>query len=121
VRLTSRRALRIFDVADLWATRTGHEVRVVSANDHTHARRSAHYVGRAVDFISSKPDELAALFRRLGYLVLWKVPGHYGHVHVQEAVDAGRSERSVSAWTVPRRTAASPRVSQEPLVTTATR
>jgi len=83
VYLTSREALHIFDVADIWAARTGHDVRLVSANDHVHSRASAHYAGLALDFHSSDPDGLAAAFRQLGYRVLWKVPGHYAHVHVE--------------------------------------
>ena len=83
VKLTSRKALRMFDLADIWATRTGNEVRLVSANDHVHNRQSAHYAGLALDFHSSDPDGLADLFRRMGYRVLWKVRGHYGHVHVE--------------------------------------
>ncbi len=76
-------ALRIFDLADIWAARTGNDVRLVSGNDHVHSRRSAHYLGEAVDFHSSDPDGLAALFRQSGYRVLWKVAGHYAHVHVE--------------------------------------
>jgi hypothetical protein len=83
VHLTSRDALRIFDLADIWAARTGNEVRLVSGNDHIHSRRSAHYFGEALDFHSSDPDGLAALFRQAGYRVLWKVAGHYAHVHVE--------------------------------------
>ena len=33
VNLTSRESLRMFDLADIWATRTGKDVRLVSAND----------------------------------------------------------------------------------------
>jgi hypothetical protein len=88
VHLTSRDALRIFDLADIWAARTGHEVRLVSANDHVHTRRSAHYQGEALDFHSSDPDGLAEVFRQGGYRVLWRVAGHYAHVHVElKAVD----------------------------------
>lgn len=83
VHLTSRDALRIFDVADIWASRTREAVRVVSANDHVHARGSAHYLGLALDLHSSNPDSLAAFLRWAGYKVLWNVRGHYGHVHVQ--------------------------------------
>jgi hypothetical protein len=83
VRLTTRDALRIFDLADIWAARTGNVVRVVSANDHVHSRRSAHYAGRALDLHSSDPDGLARALRRVGYRVLWRVPGHYSHVHVE--------------------------------------
>jgi hypothetical protein len=73
----------MFDLASIWATRTGKEVRLVSANDHVHSRGSAHYAGMALDFQSSDPDGLSEAFRLAGYRVLWKVPGHYGHVHVE--------------------------------------
>jgi hypothetical protein len=75
----------MFDLADIWARRTGHEVRLVSANDHLHARKSMHYDGQAIDLHSNAPDALAAAMRELGYRVLWKVPGHFGHVHVELA------------------------------------
>jgi len=84
VNLTSRESLRIFDMADIWAARTGEHVRLVSANDHVHSRGSAHYAGLALDFQSSDPDALSATFRQAGYRVLWKVPGHFGHVHVEQ-------------------------------------
>jgi hypothetical protein len=84
VHLTTRDALRMFDLADIWAARTGHDVTLVSANDHIHARGSAHYEGEAVDFHSSDPDDLSELFRREGYRVLWRVPGHFAHVHVEK-------------------------------------
>jgi hypothetical protein len=84
VHLTSRDALRIFNVADIWAARTGSDVRLVSANDHVHSRGSAHYAGLALDFHSSDPDGLSAALRHVGYRVLWKVPGHYAHVHVEK-------------------------------------
>jgi len=73
----------MFDLADIWASRTGHEVRLVSANDHVHARRSMHYAGLAIDLHSSAPDLLAETMRTLGFRVLWKVPGHFGHLHVE--------------------------------------
>jgi hypothetical protein len=75
----------MFGLADIWAARTGIDVRLVSANDHVHSRGSAHYDGKALDFQSSDNDGLSALFRQAGYRVLWRVPGHYGHVHVEEA------------------------------------
>jgi hypothetical protein len=84
INLTSRETLRMFDLADIWATRTGEDVRLVSANDHVHSRGSAHYEGLALDFQSSDPDRLAATFRLAGYRVLWRVPGHHGHVHVEQ-------------------------------------
>jgi hypothetical protein len=84
VHMTSRESLRMFYLADIWAARTAEAVRLVSANDHIHSRGSAHYDGRALDFLSSNPDGLSAMFRLAGYRVLWKVPGHYGHVHVEQ-------------------------------------
>jgi hypothetical protein len=83
VNLTSRDALLIFDLSDIWAARTGSDVRLISANDHIHTRGSAHYVGLALDFQSSDPDGLAGMLRRAGYRVLWNVPGHRAHVHVE--------------------------------------
>lgn len=83
VHLTSRDALRIFDLADIWAARTGNDVRLASANDHVHSRGSTHYSGLAVDLHSSDSDDLARAMRHAGYRVLWKVPGHYAHVHVE--------------------------------------
>lgn len=97
VRLTSRDALRIFDLADIWAARTGNDVRLVSANDHLHNRGSAHYDGLALDFHSSDPDGLSAMLRRAGYRVLWKVRGHYAHVHVEHDRPADAARRSVRA------------------------
>ena len=91
VNLTSRESLRMFDLADIWATRTGEHVRLVSANDHVHSRRSAHYEGLALDFQSSNPDGLSTTFRLAGYRVLWKVPGHFGHVHVEQEQSGGVS------------------------------
>jgi hypothetical protein len=101
VHLTSREALRILDVADIWAARTGREVRLVSANDHVHSRGSAHYLGRALDFHSSDPENLSAVFRQAGYRVLWNVPGHYSHVHVEQAESRG----SASLLITPQRAA----------------
>ena len=91
VHLTSRESLRMFQLADIWATRTGKDVRLVSANDHVHARGSAHYDGKALDFQSSDMDGFAETFRQAGYRVLWRVPGHFGHVHVEEADGRGPS------------------------------
>jgi hypothetical protein len=81
----------MFDMANIWAARTGQDVRLVSANDHVHTRGSAHYAGLALDFQSSDPDGLSMLFRLAGYRVLWKVPGHYGHVHVEQEGSSGSS------------------------------
>jgi hypothetical protein len=85
VHLTTRDSLQMFDLADVWATRTGEEVRLVSANDHVHTRNSAHYDGEALDFHSSDPDGLSETFKLAGYRVLWRVPGHYTHVHVEKS------------------------------------
>jgi hypothetical protein len=95
VNLTSRESLRMFDLADIWATRTGKEVRLVSANDHIHSRGSAHYAGLALDFQSSDPEGLSTTFRLAGYRVLWKVPGHYGHVHVEHVEQDGSRAASL--------------------------
>lgn len=84
----------MLDLADIWATRSGEDVRLVSANDHVHARRSAHYAGQAVDLHSSANDRLAGMLRRFGYLVLWKVRGHFGHVHVETPADCATCPRS---------------------------
>jgi len=97
VHLTSREALQIFNLADIWATRTGQEVRLVSANDHLHSRGSAHYAGLAVDFQSSDPGGLSETFRLAGYRVLWNVPGHYGHIHVEHVPGGDSSRRSAHA------------------------
>jgi hypothetical protein len=94
VHLTSRESLRMFDLADIWATRTGKDVRLVSANDHVHSRGSAHYEGKALDFQSSDMDGLSETFRQAGYRVLWRVPGHFGHVHVEEGDGRGPSLRA---------------------------
>lgn len=93
VHLTSRDALRIFDLADIWAVRTGATVRLVSANDHVHMRGSAHYAGLALDLHSSDPDGLAEALRIAGYHVLWNVRGHYAHVHAEYNGPAGFSPR----------------------------
>jgi hypothetical protein len=98
VNLTSRASLRMFDLADIWAARTGEDVRLVSANDHVHSRGSAHYAGLALDFQSSDPDGLSTVFRLAGYRVLWNVPGHFGHVHVEqdESNDTSLKQRPLS-------------------------
>ena len=95
VHLSSRESLRMFDLADIWAARTGEDVRLVSANDHVHSRGSAHYEGKALDFQSSDMDALSATFRQAGYRVLWRVPGHHAHVHVERMVPGRRSWRPV--------------------------
>lgn len=104
VNLTSRETLRIFDLADIWAARTGYDVRLVSANDHIHSRGSAHYAGLALDFHTSEPDALCDVFRRAGYRVLWDVPGHYAHLHVEQV---GPNVLSARANTRPQRPIAS--------------
>ena len=110
VNLTSREALRMFDLADIWATRTGKEVRLVSANDHVHSPGSAHYEGLALDFQSSDPDGLSEAFRLAGYRVLWKVPGHYGHVHVEhDGPGNAAAEQRASSQTSTRASTSRPR------------
>jgi len=82
----------------------------VSANDHVHSRRSAHYAGLALDFQTSDPEGLAATFRQAGYRVLWKVPGHFGHVHVEHDQSGGPLPDARLSIQTPRRApAARPR------------
>jgi hypothetical protein len=62
---------------------------------HVHAHHSAHYSGRALDVnvgagvvearsgYAHKFDMLAASMRASGYKVLWRVKGHFDHIHVQ--------------------------------------
>jgi diadenosine tetraphosphate (Ap4A) HIT family hydrolase len=62
---------------------------------HVHAHHSAHYSGNAIDVnvgrgvreassaYAYKFDQLAADARAAGYKVLWRVPGHYDHIHIQ--------------------------------------
>jgi hypothetical protein len=73
----------VLDAAEIWAASTGNWVRLVSANDHDHARNSMHYKDAALDFHSNDLDGLTEWMRRLGFNVLWRVPGHYGHAHVE--------------------------------------
>jgi hypothetical protein len=56
----------------------------------------AHYAGRAIDVNVGRGvfeahsayahnfDHLAAQLRSEGYTVLWRVPGHYNHMHIQK-------------------------------------
>lgn len=62
---------------------------------HVHAHHSAHYSGRAIDInvgrgvvearsaYAQRFDQLAAQARAAGYKVLWRVAGHYDHIHLQ--------------------------------------
>ena len=55
----------------------------------------AHYAGRAIDVnvgrgiyeansrYAHRFDQLATEAREAGYTVLWRVPGHYNHMHIQ--------------------------------------
>ena len=76
-------AQTLVHLAVIWSIRTGISVRVVSGNDHSHARHSLHYVGRAEDFHSPNLDKLAEFIRSFGYKVLFRVPGHYSHIHAE--------------------------------------
>lgn len=62
---------------------------------HVHTRHSAHYSGRAIDVnmgrgikeafskFSSFFDRIATKARKFGFHVLWKVKGHFDHIHIQ--------------------------------------
>lgn len=100
--MTSREALQIFDIADIWAARTGNTVRLVSANDHVHERNSSHYVGMALDLHSSDLDGLATAMLGAGYEVLWQVPGHYAHVHVEHPKAMAIAPRPIAPDREPR-------------------
>jgi hypothetical protein len=80
-------AVRLFDLAAIYAARTGSTVSLVSANDHLHSVRSAHYRDAAVDLHANEAtlDGLRAWYEERGYRVLWRVPGHYGHLHAEAA------------------------------------
>lgn len=73
----------LLDDITIWATRTNIPVRVVSGNDHRHVRNSSHYIGHALDLQSSRMDDLARYLQSLGYRVLWRVRGHFNHVHAE--------------------------------------
>ncbi len=75
---------RMLEVAAYWATLSGAYLRVVSAMDHIHGAHSAHYSGDALDFQGQQLDDFAQWMRQCGFVVLWKVRGHFGHVHVQD-------------------------------------
>lgn len=56
--------------------------------DPVHATGSAHYENRAIDIPVNNMDlgdKVANWWRGKGYKVLWRVAGHYNHVHVQWA------------------------------------
>jgi len=77
---------RILVLASYWAMLMNTQLRVVSAMDHIHARKSAHYRGLAVDFQGSRKDldGLAKWFRTWGYKVYWRQRGHWRHLHAEE-------------------------------------
>ena len=62
---------------------------------HHHSKHSHHYSGNALDvnvvagndygvpYARHKLDQLAAQARAAGYKVLWKVAGHFNHLHLQ--------------------------------------
>lgn len=91
VNLSAPALAPLFDAADVWARRTCNWVRVTSANDHEHVTNSLHYQGRAVDFMASDLDSLNEWLNRLGYRTLYKIPGHYGHIHAELVPASGFS------------------------------
>ena len=71
-----------------------------------HAAGSYHYSGRALD-VSGPPGLLDAAYARLKTTnpaeLLWRVPGHYDHLHVAYAMGAGMpaffsNQRDAMAW-----------------------
>lgn len=74
---------RMLELAAYWATLSGAYLRVVSAMDHIHGKHSAHYSGDALDFQGQQLDDFAKWMRGWGFVVLYKVRGHWNHVHVQ--------------------------------------
>ena len=56
-----------------------------SSIDPVHATNSRHYKNRAIDIPTTgvKGDAVAKFWKDRGYGVLWRVKGHYTHVHVQ--------------------------------------
>ena len=80
--------MRLFDLAAVYAARTGSFVTLVSANDHDHSRNSAHYRDAAVDLQADDEtlDGLQRWYESRGYRVYWRVPGHYGHLHAEAEV-----------------------------------
>lgn len=69
-----------------------------------HSKNSAHYSGRAFDVnigtgnveannpaMSKRMDDLAAYYRSQGFKVLWKVAGHFDHMHVQMTDAVGKA------------------------------
>lgn len=68
----------------LWANYTHSPLTIVSANDHVHAGRG-HYEDRALDVQGEDLDGLAGFLETKGYRVLWRVPGHFGHLHAEKA------------------------------------
>jgi len=86
--------VRLLNLASVWSARHGRDIRVTSWNDHDHANKSLHYEDRAIDFqvlsgvvLDKKATaDLANHFRGnlgLGWDVVWNVPGHYNHIHVE--------------------------------------
>ncbi len=75
---------RMLELAAYWASLSGAYLRVVSAMDHIHGLHSAHYSGDALDFQGQQLDDFAQWMRGWGFVVLWQVRGHFGHVHVQD-------------------------------------
>lgn len=62
---------------------------------HVHSHHSAHYSGKAIDInvgtgvveassaYAHRFDVLAARARAAGFKVLWRVAGHFNHIHIQ--------------------------------------
>lgn len=97
-------------------TKLGHEVQgmgpyTVGENSHfggvhpVHVKNSLHYRDEALDInADSAPggekkwlDKLAAKLMGEGWHVLWQVPGHYDHLHVDDATGNGALGNTLAA------------------------
>jgi len=84
--------IRAFNIIAIWSAREGKIVRITSVNDRYHSDNSLHYEDLALDFvvddvsISNNTSSLVNYLRDNlgpGYDIVWNVPGHYTHAHVE--------------------------------------
>jgi len=84
--------VRALNTIAIWSARQAKTVRITSANDRGHSDNSLHYEDLAFDFMVDGDEAIkftAILVRFLevnlgpGYDIVWNVPGHYTHAHVE--------------------------------------